>query len=139
MTRRDAAWNTPGFPGIDSFRGESYYTGLWPHEGVDFTGQRVGVIGTGASAVQAIPLIAKEAADLTALGRITAKTFVLPIDEDLLFPVRDCAAEQAMIKGSELRIVEDLLGHLALFGVAPTYMPQIDRHLAELLAIPGEA
>ena len=71
-----------------------------------------------------------------ALGRITAKTFVMPIDEDLLFPPRDCAPEQALIPGSELRIVEDILGHLALFGVAPTYMEQIDKHLGDLLATP---
>lgn len=69
-----------------------------------------------------------------ALGRITARTFVMPIDEDLLFPPRDCAPEQQMIKNSELRIVEDILGHLGLFGVSPDYMPQIDRHLADLLA-----
>ena len=68
-----------------------------------------------------------------ALGRITAKTFVMPIDEDLLFPVRDCRPEQEMIADSELRVVNDLLGHLALFGVAPSYMPQIDRHLGDLL------
>jgi homoserine O-acetyltransferase len=75
------------------------------------------------------------AGDLAAaLGRITARTFVMPIDEDLLFPVRDCAPEQQLIKDSELRAVEDPLGHLALFGVAPTYMPQIDRHLTDLLA-----
>ncbi|QTV79235.1 alpha/beta fold hydrolase [Microbacterium sp. NIBRBAC000506063] len=72
-----------------------------------------------------------------ALGRITAKTFVMPIDEDMFFPVRDCAAEQALIPGSELRVIEDVLGHLGLFAVAPTYMPQIDRHLAELLATPA--
>jgi homoserine O-acetyltransferase/O-succinyltransferase len=69
-----------------------------------------------------------------ALARITAKTFVMPIDEDLLFPVRDCAPEQELIKGSELRVIEDVLGHLGLFGVAPTYMPQIDRHLGDLLS-----
>jgi homoserine O-acetyltransferase len=69
-----------------------------------------------------------------ALGRVTAKTFVMPIDEDMAFPVRDCRAEQELIKDSELRIVEDVLGHLGLFGVAPTYMPQIDRHLGDLLA-----
>jgi homoserine O-acetyltransferase len=69
-----------------------------------------------------------------ALGRITAKVFVMPVDEDLLFPVRDCLPEQALIKGSELRVIEDIQGHLALFGVAPTYMPQIDQHLSELLA-----
>ena len=69
-----------------------------------------------------------------ALGRVTAKTFVMPIDEDMAFPVRDCRAEQELIKDSELRIVEDVLGHLGLFGVAPTYMPQIDKHLGDLLA-----
>jgi homoserine O-acetyltransferase len=69
-----------------------------------------------------------------ALGRITAKTFVMPIDEDMFFPVRDCRAEQELVPGSELRVVEDILGHLGLFGVAPTYIGQIDRHLGELLA-----
>jgi homoserine O-acetyltransferase len=69
-----------------------------------------------------------------ALGRITAKTFVMPIDEDMFFPPRDCAAEQALIRGSELRVLQDVMGHLSLFGVAPTFMPQIDRHLGELLA-----
>lgn len=69
-----------------------------------------------------------------ALGRITAKTFVMPVDEDLLFPVRDCAPEQQMIKNSQLRVIEDVGGHLALFGTNPSYMPQIDRHLGELLA-----
>jgi homoserine O-acetyltransferase len=69
-----------------------------------------------------------------ALGRITAKVFVMPIDEDLLFGVRDCAPEQSLIAGSELRVVNDVLGHLGLFGVAPTFMPQIDQHLGDLLA-----
>ena len=69
-----------------------------------------------------------------ALGRIRAKTFVMPICEDMFFPPRDCAAEQAMIPNSELRVVDDVLGHLVLFGVAPTYKPQIDQHLGELLA-----
>ena len=72
-----------------------------------------------------------------ALGRITAKTFVMPIDEDMFFPPRDCRAEQELIPGSELRVIEDPLGHLALFAVAPTYMPQVDRHLRELLATPA--
>lgn len=71
-----------------------------------------------------------------ALGRITAKVFVMPIDEDMFFPVRDCAAEQALIPGSELRVVQDVLGHLGLFAVAPTYLPQIDVLLTELLDTP---
>ncbi len=69
-----------------------------------------------------------------ALGRITAKTFVLPIDEDMFFPPRDCIAEQELIAGSELRVIEDVAGHLGLFGITPSYMPQVDRYLRELLA-----
>lgn len=71
----------------------------------------------------------------SALGRITAKTFVMPINEDMFFPVRDCRAEQEMAPGSELRVIDDILGHLSLFAVAPTYMPQIDSHLSDLLAL----
>jgi cyclohexanone monooxygenase len=56
-------------PGLDSFSGPVYYTSRWPHEEVDFTGRRVGVIGTGSSAVQAIPLIARQAAHLTVFQR----------------------------------------------------------------------
>ena len=61
--------NTPDFPGRDTFEGETYHTGKWPHEGVDFTGKRVGVIGTGSSAIQSIPIIAKQAAQLTVFQR----------------------------------------------------------------------
>ena len=64
-----SATNTPRFPGIDTFAGESYHTGAWPHEGVDFTGQRVAVIGTGATAVQAVPEIAKQAAHVWVFQR----------------------------------------------------------------------
>jgi cation diffusion facilitator CzcD-associated flavoprotein CzcO len=53
--------NLPEFPGRDSFRGTWHHTGAWPHEGVDFTGKRVAVVGTGATAVQAIPEIAQDA------------------------------------------------------------------------------
>ena len=59
----------PDFPGIDSFKGKTYHTGHWPHEGVDLTGLRVGVIGTGSSAIQAIPVIAQQAAQLTVFQR----------------------------------------------------------------------
>ncbi|HEX4356636.1 MAG TPA: NAD(P)/FAD-dependent oxidoreductase [Pseudonocardia sp.] len=61
--------NLPDFPGRDSFRGDWHHTGLWPHEGVDFTGKRVAVIGTGATAVQAIPEIAEQAARVYVLQR----------------------------------------------------------------------
>ena len=59
----------PKIPGLDSFQGDWYHTGGWPHDGVDFTGKRVGVIGTGSSGVQSIPVIAKQAGHLTVFQR----------------------------------------------------------------------
>jgi len=61
--------NEPQLPGKESFAGEVYHTGRWPHEAVDFTGKRVGVIGTGSSAIQSIPLIAEQASQLTVFQR----------------------------------------------------------------------
>jgi cyclohexanone monooxygenase len=61
--------NLPDFPGRDRFRGDWYHTGTWPHEGVDFAGKTVAVIGTGATAVQAIPEIAERAAHVYVLQR----------------------------------------------------------------------
>lgn len=70
----------------------------------------------------------------TALGRITAKVFVMPISEDMFFPVRDCAAEAELIPGAELRVIDDIAGHFGLFSFEPSYMEQVDRHLGELFA-----
>ena len=56
-------------PGQDRFGGEVYFTSTWPHEGVDFTGKRVAVIGTGSSGIQSIPLIAEQASQLTVFQR----------------------------------------------------------------------
>src|SRR5207253_5654923 len=56
-----SAAQVPAFEGLERFEGTWYHTGHWPHEGVDFTGRRVGVIGTGSSAIQAIPIIARHA------------------------------------------------------------------------------
>ncbi|MEM9176440.1 MAG: NAD(P)/FAD-dependent oxidoreductase [Myxococcota bacterium] len=59
----------PEIEGLDDFERPLHYTGAWPHEGVDFSGQRVGVIGTGSSAIQSIPRIAEQAAALTVFQR----------------------------------------------------------------------
>jgi cation diffusion facilitator CzcD-associated flavoprotein CzcO len=59
----------PNIPGLESFSGKIHHTALWPHEGVDFSGQRVGVIGTGSSGIQSIPVIAEQAAHLTVFQR----------------------------------------------------------------------
>ena len=61
--------NIPPIEGLDSFAGPVYHTGRWPHENVDFTSQRVGVIGTGSSGIQAIPCIARQAARLHVFQR----------------------------------------------------------------------
>jgi cyclohexanone monooxygenase len=78
---------TPNYPGLGSFRGKWYHTGLWPHEGVDFTGLRVGVIGTGSSGVQMIPLIAKQAKHLYVFQRTA--NFSLPARNAPLDPERE--------------------------------------------------
>lgn len=61
--------NVPKIPGLENFNGEWYHTGQWPHEGVDLAGKRVGQIGTGSTGIQAVPVIAAEAAHLTVFQR----------------------------------------------------------------------
>jgi cation diffusion facilitator CzcD-associated flavoprotein CzcO len=61
--------NVPKIPGLEAFQGDWYHTGEWPHEGVDFTGKRVGQIGTGSTGIQAVPVIAAQAKHLTVFQR----------------------------------------------------------------------
>ncbi len=60
---------TPNIEGLDNYQGNTYHTGNWPHEKIDFTGQRIAVIGTGSSGIQAIPVLAEEAAHVTVFQR----------------------------------------------------------------------
>ena len=83
--------NLPDIPGIDTFRGATYHTGHWPHDAVDFAGQRVGVIGTGSSAIQSIPLIAAQAKELYVFQR--TPTYSVPAHNRALEP-----DEQANLK-----------------------------------------
>jgi cyclohexanone monooxygenase len=64
-----SAPNKPKIAGLDDFEGATYHTAYWPHEGVDFAGERVGIIGTGSSAIQAIPVIAAQASHLFVFQR----------------------------------------------------------------------
>jgi len=83
--------NVPDFPGRASFAGETYHTGHWPHGGVDFTGKRVAVIGTGSSAIQSIPLIAEQAAHLTVFQRTPSYSIPArnaPLDPDAVRAVK---------------------------------------------------
>ena len=79
--------NLPRFEGLESFAGEVYHTGRWPHHAIDFTGKRVGVIGTGSSAVQSIPLIAREASSLTVFQRTA--TYSVPARNAPLDPAHE--------------------------------------------------
>jgi cyclohexanone monooxygenase len=76
----------PDIKGLAGFEGRVYHTGNWPHEPVDFTGLRVGVIGTGSSAIQSVPVIAGQATHLTVFQRtanfsIPARNAPLSADE----------------------------------------------------------
>ena len=64
-----SASRVPDMPGLDGFKGEWFHTGQWPKTPVDFKGKRVGVIGTGSSGIQLIPMIAKEAKELVVFQR----------------------------------------------------------------------
>ena len=80
----------PEIKGLDRFEGKVYHTGHWPHETVDFTGQRVGVIGTGSSGIQSVPVIAEQASHLTVFQRtanfsIPARNAVLTEEERQAF------------------------------------------------------
>ena len=79
----------PDYPGLERFRGKWYHTGLWPHEGVDFTGLRVGVVGTGSSGIQSIPIIAKQAKHLYVFQRTA--NFSLPARNAPLDPAKERA------------------------------------------------
>src|ERR1700745_1319487 len=78
---------TPNYPGLDSFKGQCYHTGLWPHEDVDFSGLRVGVIGTGSSGVQSIPIIARQAKTLYVFH--PPATFTFPARNARRDPVKE--------------------------------------------------
>ncbi|MEO7335373.1 MAG: NAD(P)/FAD-dependent oxidoreductase [Caldimonas sp.] len=81
--------NTPAFPGLESFEGPVLHSAAWPHEPVDLKGKRVGLIGTGSSGVQMIPILAREAASLTVFQRTAA--YAVPAHNGPLDPAREAA------------------------------------------------
>ncbi|MFN8225016.1 MAG: NAD(P)/FAD-dependent oxidoreductase [Gaiellales bacterium] len=64
-----SATNVPEIPGLETFTGQWYHTGRWPHDDVDLTGKRVGVIGTGSTGMQLIPVVADNVAELVVFQR----------------------------------------------------------------------
>ena len=105
--------NWPDIEGREDYAGRTIHTGLWPHEEVDFTGLRVGIIGTGSSAVQSIPEIAKTAKELKVFQRTPVYTFPAgnhPLDDDFR---ADIKARYEDIRETQ----RGSLGGMAMFGV----------------------
>jgi len=103
----------PDYKGIHDFKGPHYHTGAWPKEGVDFTGKRVAVMGTGSTGIQAIPMIAKQAAHLVVLQR--TPNFSLPARNGTLDPA----------------VVKEIKSHYAQMRQRARYMPSGNTYIGD--------
>ncbi len=108
----------PDIPGRETFAGPWYHTGRWPHGGVDFTGQRVAVIGTGSSAIQSIPIIARQARHLFVFQRTPNYSMPAhngPLDPDYERRVKAAYAEfRRQARESRVGFVVERSGDSAL-------------------------
>jgi cation diffusion facilitator CzcD-associated flavoprotein CzcO len=128
---------TPPFEGIDSFKGESFHTSRWPKEPVDLRGKRVAVIGTGATAVQLIPEIAKEVGHLTVFQR--TPNYCAPCRNALVTPETQ-QRWKATYPEIHKRIHETTVGLMHEFDRRKTFDVPKEERLAfyeELWAKPG--
>ncbi|QRX81056.1 NAD(P)/FAD-dependent oxidoreductase [Glaciimonas sp. PAMC28666] len=122
-----SAARMPDLAGLASFKGQCYHTGNWPHEPVDFTGMRVGVIGTGSSGIQTIPVIAKQASELVVFQR--TPNFSIPAwnrplsDEDQQAWKADYAANREKARRTRSGILYEYSTR------ATTEVPQAEREL----------
>ncbi len=112
--------NTPAIEGAEEFAGAVYHTGQWPHEGVDFTGVRVGIIGTGSSGVQSIPVIAAQAEHLTVFQR--TPNYTLPAGNRPLTDA-DRAKSKAVYDQIRKSERESISGFVFGFGGNPLPIP----------------
>jgi cyclohexanone monooxygenase len=104
--------NTPRFEGLETFKGAVYHTGRWPHKEVDFTGKRVAVIGTGSSAIQAIPVIAEQAKHLFVFQR--TPHYTVPARNAPLHPDfrREIKANYAQLRSNAKQMFAGIDFHL---------------------------
>ncbi|MCA9830340.1 MAG: NAD(P)/FAD-dependent oxidoreductase [Dehalococcoidia bacterium] len=112
----------PDIKGRDTFKGQWYHTGAWPHEGVDLTGKRVGIIGTGSSAIQAIPVIAKQAGHLYVFQRTPQFTI----------PARHANVDKAFLKDVKSRY--DEIWEKARWSAGGFPVDPVDRSALEVSA-----
>jgi len=116
--------NTPMIPGADDFTGPIYHTGRWPHEGVDFSGVTVGIIGTGSSGIQAIPELAAAAKHLTVFQR--TPNYTMPANNEPLTPEFQAKAKANYdeIRATQRQSQSGIIGYGFGYGgaelVAPT-------------------
>ncbi len=130
---------TPAFNGINSFKGDIYHTGKWPHEPVDFSDKRVAIIGTGSSGIQAIPLIAEQAKHLTVYQRTPA--YAAPAQNR---PLTKAELDTAKARYDELRPIakQRFGGFSAMHPLVEKPMPEFtpeerQSHLKDWLEIGG--
>ncbi|WP_342661798.1 Baeyer-Villiger monooxygenase (plasmid) [Rhodococcus ruber] len=101
-----SAPNVPVFKNLNSFAGKVYHTAQWPHDGVDFSGKRVGLIGTGSTGVQILPHLAEQADSVTVFQR--TPNYVIPAQNRPL-----TAEEQEHIRSNHEKIATRIRQHFA--------------------------
>jgi cyclohexanone monooxygenase len=111
-----SAPNIPSIDGADDFAGAVYHTGRWPHEGVDFSEVSVGIIGTGSSGVQAIPVIAERAQHLTVFQR--TPNYTMPAHNQRLTDefLQKAKADYADIRQRQRESLAGIVGYGFGFG-----------------------
>jgi cyclohexanone monooxygenase len=115
--------NTPDIEGASDFEGPIYHTGEWPKEGVDFTDVTVGIIGTGSSGIQSIPVIAEQAKHLTVIQRTPNYTMPAhnrPLTQDF---INEAKADYAEIRKAQRESQAGIVGYGFGFGGADNTPP----------------
>ena len=129
--------NKPEIAGLEDFAGETYHTGEWPHEAVDFRGARVGIIGTGSSAIQSIPLIAAEAEHLYVFQR--TPNYSVPARNGPLDPdyAREVKSDYAKFRSENAQLGFGLRTHARDVSALDVTSEERERELEERWAHGG--
>ena len=115
--------NTPRIDGQDNFAGSVYHTGNWPEGGVDFSDAAVGIIGTGSSGIQSIPVIAEQAKHLTVFQRTPNYTMPAanaPLKTEFL---RQAKKNYSAIRAEQRASQVGIVGYGFGFGGAENVVP----------------
>ena len=110
----------PQFKGMDRFKGPLFHSSRWPAEGLDYAGKRVGIIGSGATTVQMLPVVAQQASNVTVFQRTA--NFVMPAVQKPMTP-----EWEKEIKAHYDEIVAKCRNHV--FGMA--FDSPVGRNLAD--------